>query len=107
MTKFEALKKITHIAEIYFNNAGHESNIFSKNVIVDEAIALIERIVKEFAPKRTPLDLPLGVKLTHYSSPKEVVFIGTRTVKCGWEGETIQKVCRVIVDVENNVAHAY
>ncbi len=107
MTKFEALKKITHLAEIYFNNAGHESNTFSKNVIVDEAIALIERIVKEFAPKRTPLDLPLGVKLTKYSSPKEVVFIGTRTVKRGGEGETIQKVCRVIVDVENHVARAY
>ncbi len=107
MTKFEALKAIAQGAGLTVADVCSEPNINIKNMLVDEVLRKIAETVKEFAPKRTPLDLPLGVKLTRYSSPEEVVFIGTRTVKHGKPGETKQKICRVIVDVENHVARAY
>jgi len=107
MTKFEALEAIAHYARHTVDEVASDPTDKINSMLVDSALEKIALSTKEFAPKRTPLELPLGVKLTRYSSPKEVVFIGTRTVKRGKPGETIQKVCRVIVDFENNVAHAY
>lgn len=106
MTKFEALKAIAQGAGLTIADVCSESNIDIKNALVDEAFRKIAETVKEFAPKRTPLDLPLGVTLTRFSGTKETVFIGTRKMK-DVKGNEVKKLCRVVVDRDKQAACVY
>lgn len=106
MTKFEALKVIAQGAGLTVADVCSEPNIDLKNALVDEALRKIAETVRQVLPKRSPLELPLGVTLTRFFSPKEVLFVGTRKTK-DVKGNEVKKLCRVVVDMDAKMAVAY